>query len=53
MIDRQIASPIPMPMRFGRKQWIEYPINGRSAQTPFPVSPHRHHHTAGVLDFRP
>src|SRR6516165_9450414 len=44
--------PHPHAVRFGRKQWIEYPINGARLNT-LPRVLHGHHHTAGVVDFRP
>ena len=44
--------PHPHAERFGRKQWIEYPINSARLDT-LPRVFHRHHHTAGVVDFRP
>src|SRR5262249_16312939 len=44
--------PHPHAVRFGRKQWIEHPINGARLNT-LPRVLHGHHHTAGVVDFRP
>jgi hypothetical protein len=44
--------PHPHAVRFGRKQWIEYPIDGARLDT-LPRVLHRHHHAAEVVNFRP
>jgi trehalose-6-phosphate synthase len=47
--DRQ---PQSHAVRFGRKQWGEYPIGGARLDT-LPRVFHRYHHTSGVVDFTP